>query len=121
MKDTVVSGEGKRALGSSLLMGPEYEAVLRSRFRELSQAPGQQYLEDVTIANLAREAVSYFLSEKLREHNLMKRLEPFANAADNYADCKDSKFIDYDATLTVADLREARAALTASKSGEKNA
>jgi hypothetical protein len=36
---------------------------------------------------------------------------PFAKAADNYADCEDAKFIDADATITVGDLREMRAAL----------
>ena len=43
-------------------------------------------------------------------------LEPFAKAADNYADCQDDKYIDEDATVTVANLREARAALSADQS-----
>lgn len=44
--------------------------------------------------------------------NLREALGPFAKAADNYADCADDdKFIDDDATVTVGNLREARAAL----------
>lgn len=38
-------------------------------------------------------------------------LSVFAKAADNYADCKDEKYLDEDATISVADLRNARAAL----------
>lgn len=47
---------------------------------------------------------------------LVKALGPLAKAADNYADCDDEKFIDDDATITVGDLREARAALAKSRS-----
>lgn len=43
--------------------------------------------------------------------SLREALEPIAKAADNYADCADEKYIDDDATVSVADLRNIRAAL----------
>ena len=53
------------------------------------------------------------------QKQLVKALTPFAKAADNYADApgdsenEASRFIDNDATISVADLREARAVLAA--------
>ena len=43
---------------------------------------------------------------------MRKALKPFAEAAHNYAECTDdNRFLDDDATVSVGDLREARAAL----------
>lgn len=54
--------------------------------------------------------------DDLDKRDLVKALEPFAKAADNYADVPgdahaEGSFVDNDATITVAMLREARAAL----------
>jgi chromosome segregation ATPase len=46
------------------------------------------------------------------DERMRKALEPFERAAYNYSDCSDERFIDNDATITVANLREARAVLS---------
>jgi hypothetical protein len=50
---------------------------------------------------------------RVQHKALMAAIQPFVQAADNYADCDDAKYIDNDATLTVGNLRDVRTAFRA--------
>jgi hypothetical protein len=76
----------------------------------LAEEGGKGTVDNIDARALGRIAVALEAQARTTA-DLVEALKPFAKAADNYADCSDERYLDNDATLTVADLREARLAL----------